>query len=190
MLKTTLFARWIVMNAFIAACFVVGSYYGLLQQFLTDETYMTQSIFVAVLFLLATSGFTSYSFTQQWKNIAHRSSEYRIAVSEGKTSDFKDELAEEYARYLALHRLAGPLMVALGLLGTVVGISLAFAQVNPEVISDVSASQAVMATLLSGLATAFHTRFVGIVGMIWNMLNLHMLTQTSSKLFSTIISEG
>jgi hypothetical protein len=41
--------------------------------------------------------------------------------------------------------------------------------------------------LLSGLTTAFNTTLAGIVCMMWNPINLHLMRTDLSKMFTTIL---
>lgn len=184
--KTYLFARWVLFNALLIAVCIVSYANGVFDMLLVDETYLTHAIALFGFMVVMASGYTSYTISKIWNDVGHLQNMYRSHKANDNGNDMKDQIIESTNAMLAPYGLASTLLVSFGLIGTVVGISIAFMDISPDVIADASASQAVMATLLAGLATAFHTTLVGIVGMVWNTINLYMMRQEASRMFRLI----
>lgn len=187
--KSTLFARWIVINSLFTALFTVAFMHGLLDTYLVDETYITHFIVGITSIIILWSGWVSRTIGAEWKSLPNTRSLYRSSRGSGAGEDFKESMAERAQSKLSIFRLFSPFIVGVGLLGTVLGISNAFSTISPDVIADVQASTGVMAVLLAGLATAFHTTLAGLVGMLWNMINVHLMNQESSRHYAAVIGE-
>lgn len=61
----------------------------------------------------------------------------------------------------------GRIMIALGLLGTVIGFRIALSGVSPDTAGDISAVRPMVASLISGMGTALSTTIIGLIGSIW-----------------------
>lgn len=61
----------------------------------------------------------------------------------------------------------GRQLTTLGFVGTVVGLVIALAGVDPSRAGDLSAVKAMAASLVAGMGTAFHTTLVGALGALW-----------------------
>lgn len=180
--------KWIIINALLSAILAVGYSFGILDRFLVDETYMTHGIGIVFVLFTINSFITALQFRSEWRNLPTRVLVYRSAKEAGFAIEHQQKITEFFSRKLLMVETAGPVLVALGLLGTVVGISIGFSSLGPDVIGNIEASQDAISTLLEGLATAFHTTLIGIAGMIWNMANLHILRQEASRLFTEILN--
>ena len=185
---SSIFSVWVVINALLFSLFMVGFMYGYLDKFLVDETYITHVIIGVTFFFIMRSGDTAFVLGKRYKTIDEQIKRYQNSFAKGNADTHKEVMVEALRSNLSLYRFAGSFLVGLGLLGTVYGISIAFSEVNPDVIADADASTEVMAVLLSGLATAFHTTLAGIVGMLWNMINLYLLNEETSRYYSYVIS--
>lgn len=175
--------RWTIMNSFLIALFAVGYVYGMLDLFLDDDTYLTHGIIGVFVLILIYATSVALWLKNSWKNVEEFSLYYQTAKSEGNATEARDNIEEMIIRRLSLIEIAGPVLVALGLMGTVLGIRIGFSELGPNIVGDLGASQLALTKFLSGLGTAFNTTLVGITGMVWNMLNLHMLKQEASKLY-------
>lgn len=64
--------------------------------------------------------------------------------------------------------------VALGLLGTALGIWQAFSGIDPEMVGDINAIGQVLGVLLSGLGAALWTTMTGVFLNIWLTANIRL----------------
>lgn len=64
--------------------------------------------------------------------------------------------------------------VALGLLGTCLGIWTAFSTIDPQMVGDIDRVGEVLAVLLSGLGAALWTTVLGVVMNIWLTANIRL----------------
>jgi peptidoglycan/LPS O-acetylase OafA/YrhL len=86
-------------------------------------------------------------------------------------------LAGIVALVLGHARLAAwiaPALVYVGLIGTIVGISLVFVGIDPESAGDVTAVVPLVARLIQGIGIALYTTLLGSVGYLWLSLNVHL----------------
>ncbi len=67
-----------------------------------------------------------------------------------------------------------PALVYIGLIGTIVGISLVFVEVTPESAGEVTAAVPLVAGLIQGIGIALYTTLLGSVGYLWLSLNIHL----------------
>ena len=187
--KSTLIARWAVINALLLSLVFVAFFNGMLDDFLVDNTFITQGILAAFAMMLVYTGYCCVRIQADWNTVEQRNLDYRVAEKAGNGNDFRDVVLEEYSRRLAWHKMSGSLLAGFGLLGTVIGIRMGFAGVDSSAVGDAQQASVVLVALLSGLATALNTTAAGMVGMLWNMLNLHLMSQEFSKLFSAIVQD-
>ncbi len=178
--------RWTIMNAFLLALFAAGYVHGMLDLFIADDTYLTQALVVIFGAILVHATMVALWFRKTWRYVEEFGLYYQTAKGEGRALEARDEIEEMLIRKLSLIEIAGPVLVALGLMGTVLGIRIGFSELGPNIVGDLAASQLALAKFMSGLGTAFNTTLVGITGMVWNMLNLHMLKQEASRLYVSI----
>jgi hypothetical protein len=188
-MKSSLFARWIVINSLVVAFFTTGLIYDIITRFVTDEFYMSQSIaFIALIFMIR-SGYVSWMIQKDCANKTEYSLKYRSSNSIGRGNDFKDSLVDKFSRRIALTKMAGTLLMSIGLMGTVIGISFSFSGIGADVLGDADASSKAIAALVAGLGVAFHTTLVGLAGAVVNMINQHMMVQETNKLFAAIVTQ-
>lgn len=187
--QTNVVPHWIVMNSLFAAILIVGYMHGILDRFLTDDTYITHVIGVVFVMVLLNAFLVAKGIRKDFQGIEACRANYQGARGVGREGDFKESLAEQFSRRLAIQNNASTILVTLGLLGTVVGISLGFSEIDASIVGDAAKSNSAISKLLSGLATALHTTMIGVVAMIWTQFNLHLLKQQTSKLFSAVVWE-
>lgn len=187
--NSTIFYRWVVANTILVSLLGASYVYGFIDSFLVDQTFMTHGIGAIFVLILLWSGKVAWDVQREFSTdrLSEHQRDYHKTGSVQRSAELREILSESLSRRLALIHKAGPFLVALGLVGTVVGISHAIGGIDASAITNPSASQATIATLVAGLSTAFHTTLAGIVGMIWNTLNLHMLQQEVSRFFSEVI---
>src|SRR5262245_3605226 len=87
-------------------------------------------------------------------------------------------------------RFIANLLVILGLIGTVVGIIMALAGVNPETSADAAAIGPMVSTLISGMSVALYTTLIGSVLNIWLMGNYQILSTGTVNLLTGIVELG
>jgi hypothetical protein len=66
-------------------------------------------------------------------------------------------------------------LVALGLLGTVVGFYIALSGVDENTVSEASGAQSAVAALMVGMRTALTTTILGAILGLWHEVNVTML---------------
>jgi hypothetical protein len=186
-MKSSLFARWVVVNSLIVAFFITGIVYDITTDFVTDEFYMTQGIAVIALLFMLRAGYVSWLIQKDIKNLVLFTRAYRSASLTGRGDDHKDFLTDIFSSRLALSRMGGTMMMSLGLVGTVIGISFSFSGITVDVIGDAQASADAITILVSAMGIAFHTTLLGLSGFIINMVNQHMMIQETNKLFTAIV---
>lgn len=189
LITTTLLFRWIVINVFLLAATTVAYYHGILDRFLVDQTYITHMIIGLIALTLVLMLKTVVDIHRSWSGVPGLKLEYETAVREGRDAEKRELMTEHLIQYVDGYKLMGTIFVSLGLLGTVVGILLAFGEIDPSLISDPGTAQGLIITLLAGLVTAFNTTLAGIVGMIWNSINLYLIRTELSKIYTTILDK-
>ena len=68
-------------------------------------------------------------------------------------------------------------MLTFGLIGTVVGLIIAFSSLDLASISSASGAAAMVTTLVSGVGVALYTTLVGSLGYIWLALQNHLFNK-------------
>ena len=66
-------------------------------------------------------------------------------------------------------------LVGVGLIGTVIGFTIALSAIEPDSLGAVSGVSASIATLMAGMKIALNTTIVGAILSIWNEINQRML---------------
>lgn len=188
-IASTLLFRWIVVNAFLVAAFVVAFYHNVLDRFLVDQTYITHIIIGVFILTLAMMLKTVIQLHRGWTGLDERHLEYQEAVLNGRDVEKRELLTETLTGFVDGYKLMGNIFVSMGLLGTVVGILLAFEQIDPSLIADPGTAQELIVILLAGLVTAFNTTLAGLVATIWNTINLYLIRTELSRIYTTVIGK-
>lgn len=108
-------------------------------------------------------------------------------VGSERRSDIKDALKTELMSYIAFIEYFATTALAVGVLGTVIGLILGFQSVDPMALSNVANAGATVAEVLKGLSVAFHTTLVGGIANLWLRTNHFMLMQAQAKMYSTVM---
>jgi hypothetical protein len=66
-------------------------------------------------------------------------------------------------------------LVALGLLGTVIGVSIALSGIDQASVADATGAQGAVASLMEGMRIALNTTLLGAALAIWHEVNMRML---------------
>ena len=109
----------------------------------------------------------------------------RVGVE--RRADLRDALKVELVSYVAFIEYFATTALAVGVLGTVIGLILGFQNVDPMSLSNVENAGATVAEVLKGLSVAFHTTLVGGIANLWLRTNHFMLSQANSRLFTSVM---
>lgn len=187
---SSLVARCAIFNIAVAAALSFGYFSGPLRQYLVDETYITHIIGIFAILTFIVSLCVANAIQKDWKQIGIFQAQFATAILKDRRSEFKEALVEKYSRRFSWLERSGPILLSLGLLGTIVGISNGMVGLEPGLASNLSAAEALIVSLGAGLSTSFNTTLVGIVGMIWGIINLQIVKNETSRLYQTIIMDG
>ena len=100
----------------------------------------------------------------------------------------KEILRNDLVNYVSFIEFFATTALAVGVLGTVIGLILGFSNVDSSLLSNVENAGTTVAEVLKGLSVAFHTTLVGGVANLWLRTNHFMLTQFAVKVYSSAIS--
>ena len=100
----------------------------------------------------------------------------------------KEIMRNELVGYTAFIEFSATIALAIGVLGTVIGLILGFANVDPTLLSNVANAGPTVAEVLKGLSVAFHTTLVGGVANLWLRTNHFMLEQASVRVYNSAIA--
>ena len=91
----------------------------------------------------------------------------------------------------SLHDFAIGQYVVIGLIGTIIGVAIAFSNMPSDIsYNDPESLQLIVSTLLDGLKVAFYTTLLGGVCSFWLTINRYILNIYSSKLFREVLGEN
>jgi len=98
----------------------------------------------------------------------------------------ENQLSEKLFRV----RSAANSLVVLGLMGTVIGMILAFQNVSEDSVSSVESLKPLVGFLLSGIGTALYTTLVGAIFSFWLERNIIILNRSGVDLVNAHLSNG
>jgi hypothetical protein len=101
----------------------------------------------------------------------------------------REVMKTELVGYISFIEYFATTALAVGVLGTVIGLILGFQNVDAASLSNVENAGATVAEVLRGLSVAFHTTLVGGVANLWIRTNHFMLSQASAKIYSTTLED-
>jgi hypothetical protein len=104
-----------------------------------------------------------------------------------KGTHAKEVLKTELIGYISFIEYFAVTALAVGVLGTVIGLIMGFANVDASSLANVENAGATVADVLQGLSVAFHTTLVGGIANLWIRTNHFMLSQASAKIYSTTL---
>lgn len=108
-------------------------------------------------------------------------------LGDGRRTDLREGLKTELMSYVAFIEYYATTVLAVGVLGTVIGLILGFQGVDPAALSNVENAGATVAEVLKGLSVAFHTTLIGGIANLWLRTNHFMLVQAQARLFTTVM---
>lgn len=171
--------RWVLVNALLIALAGAIAWTGyLLPVFEGDLTRLTYGI--AALFV------GSWAWCLKEIVVASRQldaskRELEPAVPAQRNKDLaKVEWLERVAQWLA----------GLGLLGTVIGFSIALSGVDQDAVANASGAQGAVASLMQGMRIALNTTLLGAALAMWQEVNVSMLRTALECYWSDRIAAG
>lgn len=111
------------------------------------------------------------------------------ALGADRRADAKEIMKNELVSYTSFIEYFATTALAVGVLGTVIGLIIGFSSVDTSLLSNVEHAGSTVADVLKGLSVAFHTTLVGGVANLWLRTNHYMLTQTTARVYSTAIGK-
>ena len=154
-----------------------------------DISYISHGIAILsamVIVLSIWKGFRLSKMLSKPTELKHAYSVKREALH-NRIADVKEIMESELVGYISFIQYFATTALAIGVLGTVIGLIIGFANVDPSLLSNVENAGATVANVLKGLSVAFHTTLVGGVANLWLRTNYYMLEQASAKVYATAI---
>jgi len=188
-------ARWIAVNAFWTALTVAAFLQGWAQIiFEKDITYFSYGIAVIFAIALIVSGQKAWAIRKMFKDTPSIVTHYRKKLAakednEGIRGDFRESIKNRMMAYISSVSYVGNALVITGLIGTVIGLIMAFSGVSPSMALDISTLGPMVSTLLSGLSVAFVTTLIGSICSLWLKTNHFIMAQAMSYLYAKILEE-
>ncbi len=184
-------AKWSITNLFwvalIAACWHQG---WLSYIFEKDVTFISHGIAVGGIIVLILSFWKAIVVSSQLKNHAVLRSSYLERIGhfgECARADIREALKTNLMSYVSFIEYFATTALAVGVLGTVVGLVMGFSTLNPSDVANIENAGPAVAQLLKGMSVAFHTTLVGGIINLWLRTNHYLLIQGQANLFSRIM---
>jgi len=149
-----------------------------------DISYISHGIAVFSLMAIVLSFWKGYVLADILRlppKLRTTSTDYR------EKDNIREVLKTELMGYISFIEYFASTALAVGVLGTVIGLILGFQNVDATSISSVENAGATVADVLRGLSVAFHTTLVGGIANLWIRTNHFMLSQASAKIYSTTL---
>lgn len=183
-------SKWVIINALWLALVAAAWNQGWVTYiFDKDITFISHGIGITFLVVLGISAYRAIQL-RKFFNISDniRESYRESANREGSDrSEARDALKTELISNVSFIDYFANTALAVGVLGTVVGLIIGFSHVNPNDISNVANAGATVAGLLKGLSVAFHTTLVGGIVNLWLRTNHYLLMQGNAYLYSKVL---
>jgi len=187
--------RWIAVNVFLTALTVAAFLQGWAQIiFIKDITYISYGIAAVFVIALVASGLKAWTISKLFKDSSGIVEHYRRrlaakADNEGVRGDFREAIKNRLMAYISSVSYVGNALVVIGLIGTVIGLIMAFSGVSPHLALNIESLGPMVATLLSGISVAFVTTLLGSVCSLWLKTNHFVMAQAMSYLYAKILEE-
>lgn len=184
-------ARLSITNLLWIALLGASWHQGWLQYiFEKDVTFISHGIAAAAVLVIILSFWKGLHVSRLLRKPDAMKRSYAEAIGKGgpeRRADVRDGLKTELMSYVSFIEFFATQALAVGVIGTVIGLILGFANVDPTSIANVSNAGTTVAELLVGLSVAFHTTLVGGIVNLWLRTNHYFLMQAQSKVFSTVM---
>lgn len=164
-MRNLLLYRFILANTLFAALAAALAWSGhVLPVFETDQSRIT--LVIAALFLVGWGSTLKQLILVSGALNRSKQIGYRAASpAEGDKALLKVEWLDEVSEWL----------VALGLLGTVIGFAMALSGVDQTSVTQAAGARDAVAALMAGMRVALNTTLLGAALAIWHQVNLRML---------------
>jgi len=184
-------AKWLIINFFWAALLAACWHQGWLSYiFEKDVTFISHGIAVGGILILILSFWKTVQVSRQLCNHAVIRADYLKKIKNwGETSraDLREALKTNLMSYVSFIEYFATSALAVGVLGTVVGLVMGFSTLDPADVANIENAGPAVAQLLKGMSVAFHTTLVGGIVNLWLRTNHYLLVQGQSNLFSKIM---
>ncbi len=184
-------ARLTITNILWVALLIAAWNQGWLQYlFAKDVTFISHGIAIASAMVVGLSLWKGHTISLLLKEPDAVKASYAEAVNNVGTerrADIREGIKTEFMSYIAFIEYWATTALAIGVLGTVIGLILGFANVDPAVLSNVENAGSTVAEVLKGLSVAFHTTLVGGIANLWLRTNHHMLMQGQAQVYARIM---
>ncbi len=184
-------ARLTITNILWVALLIASWNQGWLQYlFLKDVTFISHGIAFASALVVGLSLWKGRTISKLLKSPDASKATYAEAVlkvGQERRADIREGLKTEMMSYVAFIEYFATTALAIGVIGTVIGLIMGLANVDPALLANVENAGATVAELLVGLSVAFHTTLVGGIANLWLRTNHFMLMQGNAKVYSTIM---
>jgi len=183
-------SKWVIVNTLWTSLVAAAWHQGWISYiFEKDITYISHGIAVSFLLVLAVSAYRAVQLRNFFRiSDSIREAYLKASNREGSDrSESRDALKTELISNASFIDFFATAALAVGVMGTVVGLIFGFSHVNPEDISNAANAGAVVGGLLKGLSVAFHTTLVGGVVNLWLRTNHYILMQGNAYLYSKVL---
>lgn len=191
---SNLLGKWLLVNTFWLAILGACWHQGWLSYiFAKDVTFISHGIAIGMLFALGVCFMRAMSIDKKLSEIEVLGEEYTNSIEEigeHRRADVSDALQTQLLSGLSAVDYLATTALAVGVLGTVVGLIMGFSNLDPSAIQDISNVGPAVSQLLVGLSVAFHTTLVGGIANVWLKTNHFILFNATSSLFAGIITSN
>lgn len=184
-------ARLTITNILWVALLAAAWSQGWLQYlFVKDVTYISHVIAFATILVVGVSlkkGWTISKLLAAPDAVIQSYSQAVLKVGQERRADIREGIKTEMMSYVSFIEYFATTALAIGVLGTVIGLIMGLAGVDPALLSNVENAGSTVAELLVGLSVAFHTTLVGGIANLWLRTNHFMLMQGQAKVYSRVM---
>ena len=184
-------AKWSITNFFWIALLAGCWHQGWLSYiFEKDVTFISHGIAIGGILVLILSCWKTFQVSRRLRNWEAMRQDYLDRVDklgEEARSDIREALKTNLMSYVSFIEYFATSALAVGVLGTVVGLVMGFATLDPAHVANIENAGPAVAQLLKGMSVAFHTTLVGGIINLWLRTNHFLLIQAQSNLFSKIM---
>lgn len=196
--RNRLVYMWLVLNGFGAALLFAAYQEGYITKVLSEDmTGISLGLMVALGFSVLLSGFRALQINADLNRTGLIAEEVRMKRMMGMSTtggptdaDLREALSTRLSSRIESFNLIANLMVAVGIIGTVIGIIMGFADIPNDLTVNQTSAMSFIKQVLSGLSTAFLTTLVGAIGAAWTSINHHLLSKSSAELYAGILEGG
>jgi hypothetical protein len=180
-LRHALMYRFIVVNVFALALVAVAVMNGWVAMILlADTTHVVATIIAVFVYGLGLSTIKAWQLSAINN---HFLSDAPLTVL-GWQNVTAESLKMRAAANLTSVRSIATFLFLIGLIGTVIGLSIALGGVDPTAAADVSKVGAMVATLIHGVSVKFYASMVALMLSLWTLVNHTILSIDSFKIIA------